>query len=238
LRVELLPYNEPQLGPGAPQQQKLYFEDACRTFTTAVWDLLCVLHRWQLEPEKDRSEGLTLELSFHSPSDSRYYYKELQIREADTAWSLVPRNERYRDFLANNRGHGWVDGRCSERLMMRYYWWVSCSYWGPIFDPYGSLKLSGQLIPEVPLVTTLVIRRQFYHVFSDQNLSALRAFLPNLAEFRYEHTFPDGLVQPNWVKAMASGSQGLKSLSVFQIAITWRDGCSPIRPLDASARAC
>ncbi|KAK4239862.1 hypothetical protein C8A03DRAFT_13793, partial [Achaetomium macrosporum] len=217
LRVELPEYGCGSRGCVALPREQI--PDADKTFTVAVWDLVGVLDRCQREWEKHGNGGLTLELSVHSPSDSRHYCKELRVREADTAWSVIPRSERYRAFQQSNDGHGWENRRLSRPWHAGELQRVSCDFGGPAFDPYGLIEIpSGRPVPEVTLVTSLVIRRQFYHLFSERNLSAIKAFLPNLAEFRYEPPVEEFLLPNNaeWVKAMVVGSNGLKSLSVFQ----------------------
>ena len=69
-------------------------------FTNAIWTLFSLLSSWS-------GERLTLELSAHSPSDLRHWFKALNSRENDTTWS----GSRTLQSQPNDPIHGWEDGQ-------------------------------------------------------------------------------------------------------------------------------
>ncbi|KAI9735353.1 MAG: hypothetical protein M1818_006548 [Claussenomyces sp. TS43310] len=72
-------------------------------FTKALVGLLTTLSSWR--DEEVCSEGITLELSAHSPSDRHHFFRELRDRHKDTAWS-----KEVKDIDVEHNGHGWTQG--------------------------------------------------------------------------------------------------------------------------------
>ncbi|RFU32270.1 hypothetical protein B7463_g4081, partial [Scytalidium lignicola] len=152
-------------------------------FTNALWDLFAILSTWQKKREFDE-KGLTLELSAHSPSDSKHLFKELDSRINDTAWS---RNEDGYKEQPHDPTHGWGDGLrvqwISEGDKMRVFGHPD----GLKFNLRAQSARKMRTLPKLRLVKTLVIRRQFYRAFSvSKALQPIIKSLTQLENFTYE----------------------------------------------------
>lgn len=136
-----------------------------------------------------RNDGLTLELSAHSPSDAHHFNKDLRFRLHDTAW------DRWDDRPVephNDPDHGWKDGKQIQEppkeAMHRLFGFGLCfddnlpSVRRPrIYDPPATR------LPKVSVVTSLVIRRQFPRTIAVQNgLYPMIYSLSRLNSFLYE----------------------------------------------------
>ena len=154
-------------------------------FTNALWDLFAILSTWGKKGEFGVVErGLTLELSAHSPSDSKHFCKELDSRINDTAWggSKGGSEKRHHD-----RAHGWKRGRQIRRpgydAKMRVFGHPN----GLKFDLRAPSARKMRTLPKVRVVKSLVVRRQFYRAFSvAKALQPIIQCLSQLENFTYE----------------------------------------------------
>ncbi|TVY56604.1 hypothetical protein LCER1_G001741 [Lachnellula cervina] len=172
----------------------------------SLWELLEVLSQWTvLEPSSGRygrsMKGLELELGAYSPSDCRhtfrdfhlepnYPYQETQEVQTHLDEAYHQRIEQLGSF--NDQFHGWVEGRrdsesvicleAKQRLM------------GTLEIKWGRTKFgkfaSFIPLPEVEVITCLLIRRQFYRKISGYSIGKLLGqSFTNLMEFRREGWF-------------------------------------------------
>ncbi|ETS86010.1 hypothetical protein PFICI_04035 [Pestalotiopsis fici W106-1] len=144
-------------------------------FTNAVWSLFKILSTW----ETRSSSGITLELSAHSLADARFDYKHLKWRINDTAWKRhdSPGPKR----ILQHPVRRWTP---SHHLSIRR---LFGSDPGLQFDPRALAAQSGNTLPQVPVIESICIRRQFMRAFSVRDgLDDIFRSTPNLADFRYE----------------------------------------------------
>lgn len=146
-------------------------------------------------------KGLELELGAYSPSDCRhtfrdfhlepnYPYQETQEVQTHLDEAYHQRIEQLGSF--NDQFHGWVEGRrdsesvicleAKQRLM------------GTLEIKWGRTKFgkfaSFIPLPEVEVITCLLIRRQFYRKISGYSIGKLLGqSFTNLMEFRREGWF-------------------------------------------------
>ncbi|TVY33901.1 hypothetical protein LSUB1_G007075 [Lachnellula subtilissima] len=172
-------------------------------FSSSLGELLDVLSQWTiLEPSPGRygrsMKGLELELGAYSPSDCRHTFRDFHLepnypyqenREVQTYLDEAyhQRIEQMGSF--NDQFHGWVEGRrdsesvicleAKQRLM------------GTLELKWGSGKSEPFItLPEVEVVTYLLIRRQFYRKISGYSIGMLLSeSFTNLIEFRREGWF-------------------------------------------------
>lgn len=154
-------------------------------FTNALWDLFAILSTWEKKGEFGVGErGPILELSAHSPSDSKHFCKELDSRINDTAWSRRKGGPKKRH---HDCAHGWKKGRQTRRpsddAKMRVFGHPS----GLKFDLRASSARKMRTLPKVRVIKSLVIRRQFYRAFSvAKALQPIIQCLTQLEDFIYE----------------------------------------------------
>ena len=155
-------------------------------FTNAIWDLFAILSTWEKKGEFGVGErGPTLELSAHSPSDSKHFCKELDSRINDTVWSGSKGGPKKRH---HDRAHGWRKGRQIRRpeddAKMRVFGHPN----GLKFDLRApSARKMRRTLPKVRVIKSLVVRRQFYRAFSvAKALQPIIQCLTQLENFTYE----------------------------------------------------
>lgn len=150
-------------------------------FTNLVWNLFDILSKWKKEDV--RRDGITLELSAHSPSDAHHFNKDLRFRLHDTAWyrwddrPITPHNDPF---------HGWKNGRKIKDI--HKYAKARLLGFGLRFD--YNLRCVRRLrmrLPKVSVVTSFVIRRQFPRFFrARKSLVPIIHSLTRLSDFSYE----------------------------------------------------
>ncbi|KAL6804956.1 hypothetical protein GGI42DRAFT_323251 [Trichoderma sp. SZMC 28013] len=147
-------------------------------FTTAVWDLFLILSQWGEHGE------IKLEISVHSPSDSLHYCQELKSRihrEANMSQTYM------KSRAGKKATHGWRRGRRVDNPPSGAKFRVFGHPKGLGFDLRTSLARKLGTLPEVKVVTYLLIRRQFYRHFSvPKALGPMMKSLPRLEHLRYE----------------------------------------------------
>ncbi|KAK3940644.1 hypothetical protein QBC46DRAFT_434250 [Diplogelasinospora grovesii] len=156
-------------------------------FTNAVWDLFVILSTWGRD---GGGGGVTLELSAHSPSDAGHFCKELQYRLHDTAWGGIstPRPGDFSEERYNDPAHGWHNflqfADPGDDAKLRVFGHPN----GLGFDLRAqATRRTAGILPNVEVVNSLVIRRQFYRHFSvPRALQPIIQSLTQLREFRYE----------------------------------------------------
>lgn len=186
LRVELLDYGCDKCGvPESEQEQRQHQVQ----FTVAVWGLLHHLHRveyWQrgTRPSEQERDGITFELSAHSPSDAEHHCQELMNTVNDSMWDI---SDDYRIDRPNDRSHGWRNGqrRCpiSEGTNARLFGTPQ----GLGVDVDNACIPHWKRQPKPTLVRELVIRLQFLRHFSiRKGLGPIIDCLPRLQSLLYE----------------------------------------------------
>lgn len=174
LRLELSTYDCSEC---AQRQSQGQIADENGRITLAIHALFEILSR--LEKRKTfRKKGITFELSAHSRSDLEHFFKDLQPRMNDTAWTI--KGPRTMDLSSLNN-HGWENGVRVERLTAQ----IKERLLGP--SEGISLWKGLRVLPKVGIISSFVIRRQFYRHFSVPNtLCSIINSLTRLLEFRYE----------------------------------------------------
>lgn len=127
--------------------------------SSGIWKLFCVLGKWKT------TNGLTLEVNAHSPSDSEHWFKHhsffpdgdaVPVQETDCTW--------------HDPQHGWVHGQQvkspPEEAVLRLF-----------STTYLSFK---QGLPQVDVVTCFIIRRQLRRRLSQESLGFILEKLPRL----------------------------------------------------------
>lgn len=151
------------------------------TFTNLVWDLFDVLSMWK--NKYVRTDGITLELSAHSPSDAHHFNKDLRFRLHDTAWDrwddrpVSPHNDPF---------HGCMDGK-QVKVIPRDAKYRLFGI-GLHFDyNLPSVRRRGMRLPKVSVVASLVVRRQFPRAIAARKaLNPMIRSLTRLSGFTYE----------------------------------------------------
>ncbi|KAL9616419.1 MAG: hypothetical protein Q9160_008718 [Pyrenula sp. 1 TL-2023] len=170
LRIELRKYNCPSC-----KRVESRTESKWNNFTIkrAIWKLFKILGSWKLRGSfHDR--GLTLELSAHSPSDSRHFFREHCFEEAGVDSDVdAERDSR----CLHDPSHGWRNGQrisAPDELSLPR-----------LFGPPILLN-SRRKLKDVDVVTTLIVRRQTRRQFLSKALSPILNSLPNLRHLTYE----------------------------------------------------
>lgn len=166
-------------------------------FTAAVWKLLDILSSWE-KSNVGHHQDLTLELSAHSPSDSQHMFRN-DPKLQHTYPYLADANVQYQYMLQhrhdaiNDEFHGFDNGYAMTALRPRGFDSVKMAKrltQSLDFDSFGVRFKRGQSrdhLPNVRMVTSFLIRRQYYR---DICTSALRRLfnesLTNLRDIRHE----------------------------------------------------
>lgn len=145
--------------------------------------LFSILSKWVVSG----NAGITLEISVHSPSDSEHFFKNRRYDSFEwTRDDCLTDPVAARNFLARRdvEGtdwcHSWREGR---QLPLRNWCDMHCAAKLKFF---GSLLMINSKLPEAPIVTALLIRRQYNRLFSRSTMSRLLQALPRLEEINYE----------------------------------------------------
>jgi hypothetical protein len=178
LRIELPMYDCQQCHRLETREDILVQEDL---FTNLVWNLFDALSDWK--SNEACQEGITLELSAHSPSDAHHFNKDLRFRINDTAWDrwdgrpVEPHNDPF---------HGWRDGKKVKKIPteakyrvfgfgLRFNYNLTC------------VRRLRMRLPRVSVISSLVIRRQFPRAIAAiRSLNTIILSLPRLSSFCYE----------------------------------------------------
>ncbi|KAI2611847.1 hypothetical protein GGR54DRAFT_643295 [Hypoxylon sp. NC1633] len=157
-----------------------------RAVTRAIYHLFAILSHWESSGPSSPRDGITLELSIHSLSDSKHHFQnhnfsafhyseEDDFSENPLAVRLSPR--RYDGF------HQWESFGSPEHALS--------------FDPFhmnllSRLRVHGQPIslgeapPTVEIVRRFLVRRQFYRELGPHALRRIFRALPRLEHIHLE----------------------------------------------------
>ena len=134
----------------------------------AIQKLFLILSKW------DPSGGLVLDISVNSPSDSKHHFKCL-----DTGFDAVLDSDGTQEKgKMHDLRHGWVHG---EQVSLPS---VKC-----ISRLFGDIQMKPEFwegLPEVTVVTGLVLRRQTRRRWEPRTIAELLILLPKLQEIHYE----------------------------------------------------
>ncbi|KAF4982355.1 hypothetical protein FZEAL_2007 [Fusarium zealandicum] len=168
LRVELLPYDCPSCNTpesrGTSDRNHLIVQNALIKLST-------ILSGWTDRGHSNSAahgSGLTLEISVHSPSDSKHWFKNILF--SDVSESEV-------DRVRVNRSHGWLNGQLFVK--------PNCNTVARLFgDP---IYLAPRVrLPAMRSVKHFVIRRQTRRFLSKETLDRILGSLPNLESMQLE----------------------------------------------------
>jgi len=132
----------------------------------AIRDLFLVLSTWP------SGEELVLDISVHSPSDTKHHFKNLHIG-SDAASKLD-----YEENTTTDRSHGWVNGKQvngpSEHSVNRLF---------------GEIEMDDgfwQTVPHVTAVSKLLLRRQSRYRWTGETIAELLKVVPQLQSIVWE----------------------------------------------------
>ncbi|KAK3298465.1 uncharacterized protein B0H64DRAFT_422345 [Chaetomium fimeti] len=183
----------------------------CHLIGKATYKLFSILGTW-----RPTDGGLTLDLSAYSPSDSEHFFRNYPC--GPDYGDPIRHQQSAPTELWSDRKHGWVSGRRvrapTAAATMR------------IFSPI--LPAIPKVTPMVPVVTGLVIRRQFRRQISPGGLRALWDKLPRLQSLVYE---PWSFWR-NWERLQQRGTRlDRRVYATFLLSYTLQDFPSHVRTL-------
>ncbi|KAK1772839.1 hypothetical protein QBC33DRAFT_31227 [Phialemonium atrogriseum] len=173
----------------------------------AISKLFTILSTWN-----PAGDGLALELSAQSPSDTEHYFKNFYFGTDDEDKDILfdPKNH-LQEFIHDPK-HGWVDGQQ-----------VAAPCHVSLRRLYEEVRLtSREELPVLHVVTKLVLRRQFRRRLNIRALRLLLDKLPRLECIVYEPWQVWGRMQQRYYdkeyKTMIDAHlpKGLKRLSIFE----------------------
>ena len=166
LCIELLEYDCPQCN--IFDESDDWHESNMKIIEKSIRELFLILSTW--EP----SGNLTLDISVYSKSDTKHYFKYLHIGS-----DAIPESDNDRKALnMHDPDHGWTNGEL-----------VSLPSDGSILRLYEDIEIAldfWQELPEVPVVTSLLLRRQTRRRWEARTLEKLFKLLPRLHLVFYE----------------------------------------------------
>lgn len=152
-----------------------------------------------------------LDISVHSPSDSEHHFKYLCFGS-----DAVPDSDSNREMAKiHDLRHGWVHGEQVSRPS------VTC-----ISRLFGDIQMAPDFwegLPEVTVVTGLLLRRKTRRRWEPETLERLLIFFPRLQEIYYELWRGWTRVDQRWT----DDSKCLRSLSELFVwmSLTWSLQC-------------
>jgi hypothetical protein len=174
---------------------------------------LAIISQWKRSNYYQGHE-LLLELGAYSPSDSNHVFRDFRLQEDYPYLVQEDIEKKYdayklkegRDTELNDLFHGWTNGRRQGKPTFESKKRVMGT--SPREFNFRDITGDSHRFPKVEIVTSLLIRRQYYRSFSADTLSKLfRESLTSLLWFRHEpwhdvdpeHQFEEGIVfyRPN-----------------------------------------
>ncbi|KAI0011037.1 hypothetical protein F4779DRAFT_637795 [Xylariaceae sp. FL0662B] len=144
---------------------------------TTMHDLFLTLSAWG--PQGD----LTLDISIHSPSDSQHWFKYLTFGPDALPHSRVTLGQR------DDPEHAWIAGKPfsapPEAALCNVFEEVLGKPYGLFFNKEEESKW-WQTLPEVPAITSVLLRLQNRRRWRPFTLTQMLSRLPGLKEFHYE----------------------------------------------------
>ncbi|RYP24778.1 hypothetical protein DL765_000324 [Monosporascus sp. GIB2] len=144
---------------------------------TAIHDLFLTLSAW--EPQGD----LKLDISIHSPSDSQHWFKYLTFEPDTLPHSQVTFSQR------DDPEHGWNAGKppsAPTDLALRNVFAEILGESGGVFFNKEQEGKWWQTLPEVPAITSMLLRLQNRRRWRPSTLTHMLSRFPRLEEFHYE----------------------------------------------------
>lgn len=164
----------------ASQVMQGMIDDDSSIITTAVEDLCSSLSTW--EPHG----ALVLDISVHSPSDSKHWFKYLtfvpDVPSAECGRIL----EQAMLADVDDHRHGWINGFRYDPPMVaidEVFDDIMCT--AP-FDSDGQELLWWQQLPLIPAVTSVLLRQQTRRRWKPWALAQMFSRFPRLQEIHYE----------------------------------------------------
>ncbi|KAM0330028.1 hypothetical protein ACHAQA_004198 [Verticillium albo-atrum] len=229
LRIELIQYNCKRCqAPEDPSERQENEE----IFTVSVWNLLSTLSQWKNKKYPHR--GLTLEISAHSESDRDHWFKTTYLlsKEYGHGWhrnyyerlcsGCTDRRNPYSSQLSNMR-----HPRPPPNVPPRNGRSRALRVFGdrPLQFDFGNFTIRNQnrVFPKVPIVTSLLIRRQYVRTFDPAALAKLfKESFVNLETIRNEYwsgiSFEENASYALATRCLLEDGlpKSLKSLSLFK----------------------
>lgn len=149
---------------------------------TALVDLFSALSTW--EPQGD----LVLDLGYHSPSDSEYWFKELTFvpdipsaEECDRALCATAKEKRA--IIEGDKEHGWTGAPPFIAIATAFPQILLAKVLGVVRE----LQLKfWEKLPTAPAVTGLLLRQQNRRRWNPYTVASMIRRLPGLREIHYE----------------------------------------------------
>lgn len=149
-------------------------------------DLFDALTKW--EPRRGE---LVLDVSFYSPSDSKYWFKELtfvpDFPSADECDRVLggAAKARLASRIEGDKQHGWTRAGAPPRVAIhtafpRMLWWE------PFGHPREQADWWQQQLPKAPAVTVLLLRQQNRRRIFPWTVSMMTRLLPRVSEVYFE----------------------------------------------------
>ncbi|KAK1253852.1 hypothetical protein MKX07_001929 [Trichoderma sp. CBMAI-0711] len=182
LCLELMEYDCYMCAPMDPLLRGFRNTDSFKVMT-ALLDVFTVLSKW------DPRGCLQLDISIYSVSDSEHWFKYLTF-EPDVSFEERDRRrrvERAIRYRCEDWNHGWRGGRrrfAPDRWAM-YKIFNDIMDNGP-FPEEAQEHEYWQLLPLVPVVTSVLLRQQNRRRWKPMALACIFARLPRLREVHYE----------------------------------------------------
>lgn len=178
LSLELEDYDCSKCGGENGNMNHLPYERADKCIIiTAIHDLFLTLSAW--EPQGD----LKLDISIHSPSDSQHWFKYLTFGPDALPDSQVTPSQR------EDPEHAWIAGRPysapPEAALCKVFAEVLGEP-GRIFFNMEAERKWWRTVPEVPAITSVLLRLQNRRRWRPFTLTQMLSRLPRLEEFHYE----------------------------------------------------
>lgn len=180
LRLELTEYDCKEC-----RVRETIAEDRANKFisTNAVWELFDTLSDWKKKDSvTTMRQGLTFEISAHSPSDLRHAGPKMRRRINDKGWmgAMCPEQLIQRSTRASGDG----PRKCTSHHKPRPFGELTGLRFDMRAQPVKRLKT----LPCVRVVDTFLIRRQCLRYFSvPKALQPIIQSLTQLKHLRYEH---------------------------------------------------
>lgn len=165
LCIELQPYECLQCND---EETDSWHESNTEIIRTTIRKLLVVLSTW------DASGSMMLDISVHSPSDSKHHFKSLRFGS-----DAIPESDDDDELSdMSDPRHGWIHGKLvslpPEKSINR------------LFEDIEMTIDFWQDLPEVPAITGVLLRRQTRRRWEPKTLGNLFKLLPRLQEIYYE----------------------------------------------------
>lgn len=195
------------------------------TFEEAIVHLFKVMSTW----DSSAHQGITLELSFHSPTDSMHFFKNRTFQEFEwTEEDVLPLDEPRREFLArrpvrgNNVAHYWRNGRhdIPGNLANRYLSSFVMAKRNLLGTPFELFHW--QRLVTVPVISAFMMRRQYHRQLSPMTFSYISRALPSLEQICCEIWSRYSIAEPrpqNRVVALAQDSLDRESRGELKIEV-------------------